>query len=59
MGTGGLGVALNTLRVQVVALPVFLDQSLALDSLVKILLARERLTPVRINRFLTWYLTLM
>lgn len=51
--------ALNILRVQVVALSVFLDKRLMLDPLIKrFLLARDRLTPVRFNRFPPWNLTL-
>lgn len=54
------GIALNTLKVQVAALSVFLGQRLLLDPLIKrFLLARERLNPIRIFKFLPWNLTLV
>lgn len=44
------GIALNTLKIQIAALSVFLDQRLALEPLIKrFLLDRERLTPIRIK----------
>lgn len=54
------GISPNTLRVQIAALSVFLDQRLALEPLIKrFLLARERVTPVRMNVFPPWNLSLV
>lgn len=50
--------AVNTLQVQVASLSVFMDTRLAKEALViRFLFARERVTPVTIDRFLPWDLT--
>lgn len=52
--------AVNTPRVQVAALSMFLDSRLALNPLIKrFLLARERVSPVKTNRFSPWGLSLV